>query len=731
LSPLRHLSIVRTTMKRLWASLAALLYAASPAFATGVPQPAEGPAGQAASADATTYIQWLEERSMLHQAQVLAQRYSGNALQWQHPYGTPQPRAAVSRASVWFTAYPASTIAASPGISVLATLADERLWRSFQAIGIQGIHTGPMKRSGGVRDRAFTPSVDGNFDRISFEIDPAFGTEAQYKDLVAAARTHGAIVIGDVIPGHTGKGADFRLAERAYADYPGLYHMVRIEPADWGLLPPVPAGRDAVNLSPATVNALQAKGYIVGDLHSSIFYEPGVKDTDWSATDVVLGVDGVQRRWVYLHYFKQGQPTLNWLDPTFAAERLVIGDAVHELGVLGDGMLRLDANGLLGIERDPSGRVWWAGHPLSLTANQLIADMVRKLGGFTFEELALPLDVMSEMSRGGPDLSYDFVTRPAYDAALLTGDAEFLRLVFQLMRSYNIDPARLIHALQNHDELTMGLAHFAGHADQPFAFRGGQLSGRQLRELVHREMYGRLIGENAPYNLKFGDGVASTTATLIAATLGIRDISTLKAADVEKIKRLHLLLAFYNAMQPGVFALSGWDLIGALTLPAAAVRERLADGDTRWINRGAYDLLGSNPGALRSPAGLPRAVALYGSLPQQLKKPDSFASQLARLLKVRADLHLYAARLLDVPSVQAKGLLVLVHELPENAGLEITAINFGDRAVDESVLIRGAAPDSKAVDVLDPQAPMLDIGADGSLRLHLNAFQGKALRIKG
>jgi len=225
--------------------------------------------------------------------------------------------------------------------------------------------------------------------------------------------------------------------------------------------------------------------------------------------------------------------------------------------------------------------------------------------------------------------------------------------------------------------------------------------------------------------------VACTTATLIAAALGIRDISTLKAADVEKIKRLHLLLAFYNAMQPGVFALSGWDLVGALTLPAAAVREQLADGDTRWINRGAYDLLGSNPGAMRSAAGLPRAVALYGSLPQQLKKSDSFASQLARLLKVRADLHLYAARLADVPGVQAKGLLVLVHELPENSGLEITAINFGDRAVDEAVPIRGAAPGAKAIDVLDPQAPMSDIDADGSLRLHLNAFEGKAWRIKG
>src|SRR6266705_238666 len=292
---------------RRWSCLAALPYLVSAAYGAGLGPSSGEPAAPAASERASSYIHWLEERSMLQQARALARHYSGNSIQWQHPYGQPQPHAAVARASVWFTAYPASTIAASPGTTV----------------------------------------------------------------------------IGDVIPGHTGKGPDFRLAERAYADYPGLYHMVHIEPRDWGLLPPVPAGHDAVNLTPAAVDALQKKGYIVGQLHSGIFYEPGVKDTDWSATDVVRGADGVRRRWVYLHYFKQGQPTLNWLDPSFAAERLVIGDAVHELAVLGDGMLRLDANGLLGIERDPTGRVWWAGHPLSLTANQLIADMVRKLDGFT------------------------------------------------------------------------------------------------------------------------------------------------------------------------------------------------------------------------------------------------------------------------------------------------------------------------------------------------------------
>jgi len=98
---------------------------------------------------------------------------------------------------------------------------------------------------------------------------------------------------------------------------------------------------------------------------------------------------------------------------------------------------------------------------------------------------------------------------------------------------------------------------------------------------------------------------------------------------------------------------------------------------------------------------------------------------------VRADLRLYAARLVDVPAVRAKGLLVLVHELPENAGLEITAVNFADAPVDETVPIRGAAPSSKATDVLDPKAPKTDIDAAGSLRLQLDAYEAKALVTRG
>jgi trehalose synthase len=354
---------------------------------------------------------------------------------------------------------------------------------------------------------------------------------------------------------------------------------------------------------------------------------------------------------------------------------------------------------------------------------------VRKLGAFTFQELNLTLEDLREMSKGGTDLSYDFVTRPAYHHALVTGDAEFLRLMLRLMRRYGIDPAGLIHALQNHDELTMELVHFSTHKDDRFPFRGGEVTGAELRSAVHEDLFGRLIGERAPYNLKAGDGVACTTASLVAAALGIRDVSRLTPAQVEQIERLHLLLAFYNAFQPGVFALSGWDLVGALTLPADEVRDRLADGDTRWINRGAYDLLGASPQARRSAADLPKATALYGPIPEQLKDAGSFASRLARMLKARADLKLYAARQLEVPDVQAKGLLVMTHELPDGATL-ITAVNFGADPVDEVVSVPQAAGRSQAIDALDPAAAAVEVTAAGAVHLRLAGWEGKALVVR-
>lgn len=674
------------------------------------------------------YVEWLLGQSMLRCARGLAHHYSGQSRMWMHPYAETRPRAASALASVWFTAYPASIVTAE-GTSVLATLGSDAFWRALSTIGVQGVHMGPMKVSGGIRDRKHTPTVDGNFDRISFDIDPIYGTQDEFMTMCRVAAAHNSIVIDDVIPSHTGKGADFRLAELAFEDYPGLYHMVAIRADDWALLPDVLEGRHAVNLDPKTVDALRDKNYIVGQLSRVIFFEPGVKETDWSATDVVVGVDGVARRWVYLHYFKEGQPALNWLDPSFAAQQMIVGDALHSLDVLGARGLRLDANGFLGVEKRANGPAWSEGHPLSIVGNQIIAGMVRKAGGFSFQELNLTVDDIAAMSHGGADLSYDFITRPAYHHALLTGDTEFLRLMLHTMHDAKIDPASLIHAMQNHDELTLELVHFwTRHAKDTYTFGGQTWPGEVLREHIRDVMYEKLTGTNAPYNQRFvTNGVACTTASVIAAALGFQDLDALTDDDIASIQKVHLLLVMYNAFQPGVFAISGWDLVGALPLPMSDVGELVADGDTRWIERGAYDLVSLNPGATVSSAGLPKARTLYGPVDEQLKHPESFASHLQRLLAVRQAYGIHRAHQLPLPKVQHPALLVMVHDLPGGRGTQLTVLNFGPTPIDETISLANVAP-GPVVDMVKETLEG-DLSENGELTIHLDGYEGLSLRI--
>ncbi len=675
-----------------------------------------------------SYIQWLVDQSMLHAARERSRLYAGQARLWQRPYAQARPRDASAIGSVWFTAYPAAIITPEGG-TVLEALGNDRLWSALSELGVQGIHNGPMKRSGGLSGREFTPTIDGNFDRISFDIDPKLGTEEQMLQLSRVAAAHNAIVIDDIVPAHTGKGADFRLAEMAYGDYPGLYHMVEIREEDWELLPEVPPGRDSVNLEPPVVDRLHEKHYIVGQLQRVIFFEPGIKDTDWSVTGEITGVDGKVRRWVYLHYFKEGQPSLNWLDPTFAAQQLIIGDALHAIDVAGARVLRLDANGFLGVERRAEGTAWSEGHPLSVTGNQLLAGAIRKAGGFSFQELNLTIDDIAAMSHGGADLSYDFITRPAYHHALVTGDTEFLRMMLREVHAFGIDPASLIHALQNHDELTLELVHFwTLHAYDHYHYKGQTLPGGHLRELIREELYERLTGEHAPYNLKFvTNGVACTTASVIAAALNIRDLDAIGPAEVEQIQRLHILLVMFNAMQPGVFALSGWDLVGALPLASEQVEHLMGDGDTRWINRGGYDLADLAPEASTSAEGLPKARALYGSLAEQLQHGGSFACQLKRILSVRQAYDIAASKQILIPDVQAPGLLIMVHELPAGKGVQITALNFSAETISETVCLPGVAP-GPVVDIIHERVEG-DLTENCELTFNLDPYEGLALRV--
>jgi trehalose synthase len=154
----------------------------------------------------------------------------------------------------------------------------------------------------------------------------------------------------------------------------------------------------------------------------------------------------------------------------------------------------------------------------------------------------------------------------------------------------------------------------------------------------------------------------------------------------------------------------------------------MGDGDTRWIHRGAYDLINSNSSAEASAAGLPRARALYGPVDLQLQDPDSFASQLRHLLAVRQRYELYAARQLAIPDVQSPGLLVMVHELPDALLTQVTLLNFGADPVDEVVHLENMRVGT-LVDMLTDEA-VGNLTSTGDLPVQLPAYTGRSYLIQ-
>jgi trehalose synthase len=327
--------------------------------------------------------------------------------------------------------------------------------------------------------------------------------------------------------------------------------------------------------------------------------------------------------------------------------------------------------------------------------------MVRKVGGFTFQELNLTIDDIKNTSERGADLSYDFVNRPAYHHAMATGDTEFLRLTLNASRALGVEPVSLVHALQNHDEMTYELVHFATlHAGEKFKFRGRHITGGHLAVTVRNDLLKHLTGEAGPYNATFTtNGIASTTATIIAASLGFRDISDLSEEQVEQIKQAHLLLAMFNALQPGVFALSGWDLCGMLTLERSQVASLLSTGDTRWIHRSAYDLMDYRPEATESLSKMPRGVSLYGTLATQRHDDSSFASRLREILRIRKQYGIATSTQLDVPQVSNRAMLVMVHKLQEDGQIQVTVLNFCSQQISGTVLSKHLEPRGMVVDM--------------------------------
>jgi hypothetical protein len=184
-------------------------------------------------------------------------------------------------------------------------------------------------------------------------------------------------------------------------------------------------------------------------------------------------------------------------------------------------------------------------------------------------------------------------------------------------------------------------------------------------------------------------------------------------------------------MQPGVFGISSWDLVGALPIPEQAVADRTQDGDFRWVNRGGVDLLDANPQATTTVIGLPKAQALYGPLPQQLANPNSFASQLKKILAARKKSRIAESEMAAAPDVDDRAVVVLIMKLPDNGGVAVTALNYGREPSSATVdfsQVQGISVQGPAHDIVADQ----DVGAvSGSqLAISLDALAGRTVVVQ-
>ncbi len=681
-----------------------------------------------------THVQWLEEQSMSLEAQRLADISAGNPpLDGTDPI-PPRPSAAVKQAPVWLSVHPAaimtlpasvtrptSMVTGSP--TALTTLADTLLWGGMEDIGFRAMHATSTHKAGKIRGTVVEPTPPGVAAEVSLGIAPSLGGEQAYAALAGTAARHHGVLVGDILSWRTGKGADFRLAELGFQDYPDIYRMVAVEKSDWGLLPDVPKGAESATLTQAQARALTEKGYALEIAQVDSLTCPSEGNATkslapWDATVGITGVDSQVRRWVYSHNCDPRLPLLGWFAPSFGAQRILTADAGHTL----------ETQGTLGVRLSGSPYSTPAYSPAETAAIHTTAWTAREAGGFLLLDADLSLDTIAALSTQGPDLFRDRLATAAALHAIMTGDASFLRLVLQLQDKYGLEPGRFIHGLQHEDGFGAGLAHFAAHAEEFFDYKGKRLDGAKLRRRILDELLQAAKVPWSAYNKTDPDRVFATTAGLLAGALDIPDPYSATPEQLKAITQGHLLLAAFNALRPGVFSLSGRDLVGTLPLQGTSQ----ADKDFR-PDLGAYDLMELAPDGTKSPAGLSKAHALYGPLPRQLIQADSFAFRLKQLLASRHKLQLALAQQTALLSTKGPGTIFLAHTLPDGLGHEITALNFSRKPARETVEL-SAIPGLNAAAFKDK--PILDtlsgktqgvVRSNGKLVVTLNGWEAKTL----
>lgn len=571
----------------------------------------------------------IESHAMLYQAETISHLLNFAVAKTPPPTQTPQTQASLDAASVWFS-LDLNEIAAP----AFDTLNNEPFWDYLREIGVQGIYLKGLKQGGEFR--------------TGISLDPRWG--GNWADLAKILQRKGIALIGDSLGNSTGLSADFCLALKNYGEYPGLYHLVEIKPSDWKLLPEMGSSQFSVNIPWLMLQELQKVGYVPE------YFSAYVKESRWNATTQIQGVDGKQRRWIYLKE-NQCDPVIDWLNPSFAGYRIATADTLDSVYNLGQKITRINAE-------------------ISTNAKETIALWARKLGTYSVLETK---GEIAELKGTSSDLMTDEMTRSALMHALIAEDAEALRMMYRLFLTEGIQTKKLVHELQPFNEFSCDWAELLANPKKKYTYCEETLTGDALRLRLMKEDAGRL-GKTRP----------TTWPVLCMDAVGIKDFEQKR----DQIAEVHLLLAFFYALQPGAFSFSVSDLLGTLK--------------PQLLN-----LTGTNENTI------------YPSLPGQMKNPKSFAMQLRNILQIRKSNAIESGELIAVPQTKDRNLIILIHRLRGNRMLQLLAVNFGKTLAEQTLEIPEIAQ-TTAIDLMSGLADKKPLDST-SIQLSLPPLTGKVI----
>lgn len=438
----------------------------------------------------------LVSQSMLFQAEGMTRKYASEVVKKPPPSPMPRTETLLESTSNWIVLNLAR-VPEGGKCSPFSDLAQSALWNALAELGFDGVYLEHLKSKQG--------------SQVRFGLDPRYGSEGEYKKVVDLAQKKGFSLIGSLLGASTGRGADFALALKNVGDYPSLYSLIEVAPEDWSLLPKPNGKAFATNIPWLWVEALQKKGYIPDH------YNPYVKQSEWNATAPIRGEDQTVRRWVYLRT-SEGDPRLDWMSPTFAAEKVVAADALQTLFELKQ-------------------TVFWIDEALPLNVRQTLALNLRKWGAFSVASTAPSLRLLKET---GTDLLEEGFTPIAAQNALLTQSAKALRVAYRWMLEEGVELRSLAHRLPS-----IGPLFYA--PKQPL-YREEELTDEALRE---RLLQGEIVAIESP-----------PMPTPQGSLLPIQE----EPRRREDLRRLQGLLARFLAWQPGAFVISMEELLGVLEL---------------------------------------------------------------------------------------------------------------------------------------------------------------------